>query len=88
MPGKALNVRQIINKVSGVGLVRKYFGKDNYITIRPECHIIKPTHQEQVLITHKKINRGQAYQAQTLAKAMKRVVGMLQNTIDCYHGPY
>ena len=77
MPGRNLNVRQIISKVSGVGLVRKYFGKDNYITIRPECHIIKPTHQEQILITHKKINRTQVHQAQALTKVMKRVIGML-----------
>ena len=45
MSSKQLNVRRIIAKVSAVGQVRKYFGKDNFITIRPECHIIKPTHQ-------------------------------------------
>jgi len=43
-----------MKKVSSVGVVKKYFSKDNFITIKPECHVIKPMNQEQVLITHKK----------------------------------
>ena len=35
MTSKNKNIRQAMNKVAGVGLVKKYFGKDNYITVRP-----------------------------------------------------
>ena len=84
MPSRNLNVRQIINKVSEVGLVRKYFGRDNYITIRPECHIIKPTNQEQILITHKKTNRPHHQHQHALLKAKRRLVALIQSTIESY----
>lgn len=77
MPARNLNVRQIITKVAEVGLVRKYFASDNFITIRPQCHILKPTHQEQVLITHKKIPRPHPPHAHTTQKAMRRLTSFL-----------
>ena len=78
--GKPINIREIINKVTSVGLVKKYFGKDNYITIRPECHIIKPTNQEQVLITHKKEQNSRLKQ-DSYHKVLKRIVSILEHTV-------
>lgn len=61
--------------------MKKYFGKDNFITIKPECHVIKETHQEQVLITHKKEKpRGAA----GLAKILRRIGNMLEYSVSVY----
>jgi hypothetical protein len=84
MPSRNVNVRGIINKVAGVGLVRKYFGRENYITIRPECHIVKPNHQEQVYITHKKMGKHNLQHGQALQKTTKRILNLLEQTIDSY----
>ena len=84
MGPKSRNVRQAMNKVSGVGLVKKYFGKDNFITIRPECLIMKPTNQEQVLITHKKNIKPQHQQLQTLNKTRRRIISILKEVINAY----
>ena len=84
MGPKSRNVRQVMNKVSGVGLVKKYFGKDNFITVRPECHIIKPTNQEQVFITHKKNPKQNHQQLQSLNKTRKRIMSILREAISAY----
>jgi len=59
-----------------VGVVRKYFGRDNFITIKPECHVIKPMYQEQVLISHKKEISNQE-QEDHFYKILKRIRGLL-----------
>lgn len=76
IPKKSINVRGIISKVAEVGLVKKYFGKDNYITIRPECHIIRPINQEQVLITHKRHPKLAQKHQQSMQKAIKRLIAL------------
>lgn len=84
IPKKNINVRNIIAKVGEVGLVRKYFSKDNFITIRPECHIIRATHQEQILITHKR-SQPQAHSKSHLPqKLIRRLLTLFQDTISCY----
>jgi hypothetical protein len=72
-----------MNKVSSVGIVKKYFGKDNYITLKPECHIIKPIYQEQVLITHKK-EGTLTEKSLSWRKMIKRIRKMLDYTISAY----
>lgn len=72
-----------MGKVASVGVIRKYFGKDNYITLKPECHIIKPLYQEQVLITHKKQGNGME-RAVSWRKMVKRIRKMLEYTISSY----
>jgi hypothetical protein len=56
--GKKLNkncsVKETIKKVKEVGEVKKFFGRDNYITLYPQGNTIKQTFQSQVLVTHKK----------------------------------
>lgn len=72
-----------MSKVSSVGVIKKYFSKDNYITLKPECHIIKPIYQEQVLVTHKR--EGNAMEkAVSWRKIIKRVRKMLDYTISSY----
>jgi hypothetical protein len=72
-----------MSKVSSVGVIRKYFGKDNFITLKPECHIIKPIYQEQVLVTHKK-DGNVAEKAVSWRKMLRRIRKMLDYTISSY----
>lgn len=83
IPKKNINVRGIIAKVGEVGLVRKYFSKDNFITIRPECHIIRPTNQEQILITHKR-NQPIKPSSHHPKKLVRRLLALFEDTISCY----